>query len=147
MRTWQSQDACALSRHSKLCKQSSWSQAKNSQETGEQCFSSQQVVWAPEVPPGPLLFHEKRPWICTPANARYPITAKWTGGTGRRQMENQMENCLSWLNSGPHALSQVHCTTTQPPHIHTHTHTHTHTHILDIKHKRNNTLDDNFLLQ
>ncbi len=23
-------------------------------------LSSQQVVWAPEVPPGPLLFHEKR---------------------------------------------------------------------------------------
>ncbi len=32
-------------------------------------LSSHRVVWAPEVPPGPLLFHEKRPWICTPANA------------------------------------------------------------------------------
>ena len=32
MRTWQSQDVCALSRHSELCKQSSWSRARNSQE-------------------------------------------------------------------------------------------------------------------
>ncbi len=24
-------------------------------------LSSQQVVWAPKLPPGPLLFHEKRP--------------------------------------------------------------------------------------
>ncbi len=54
-------------------------------------LSSQQVVWVPEVPPGPLLLHEKRPSICTPANARSPITSGWTGGTGGRQMENQME--------------------------------------------------------
>ncbi len=56
-------------------------------------LSSQQVVWAPEVPPRPLLFHEERPWICTPANARYPITAGWTGG--RQRKKNQMEKSLS----------------------------------------------------
>ena len=32
MHTWQSQDACALSRHCEPCKQSSWSRARNSQE-------------------------------------------------------------------------------------------------------------------
>ncbi len=32
MPTWQSQDACALSRHCESCKQSSWSRARNSQE-------------------------------------------------------------------------------------------------------------------
>ncbi len=32
MRTWQSQDACALSRHCEPCKQSSWNRARNSQE-------------------------------------------------------------------------------------------------------------------
>ncbi len=32
MRTWQIQDACALSRHCEPCKQSSWSRARNSQE-------------------------------------------------------------------------------------------------------------------
>ena len=32
MCTWQSQDACALDRHCEPCKQSSWSQARNSQE-------------------------------------------------------------------------------------------------------------------
>ncbi len=32
MCTWQSQDACALSRHCEPCKQNSWSRARNSQE-------------------------------------------------------------------------------------------------------------------
>ena len=32
MHTWQSQDACALSRHCEPCKKSSWSRARNSQE-------------------------------------------------------------------------------------------------------------------
>ncbi len=39
------------------------------------------------------LNNERRPWICTTANARHPIiTAGWTGG---RQMENQRKNWLS----------------------------------------------------
>ncbi len=50
--------------------------------------------------------------------------AGWTGGAGGRQMENQMENCLSgaWTQD----LSEP---TTQPLHhiatLHTRTHTHT----------------------
>ncbi len=101
-------------------------------------LSSQQVVWAPEVQPRPLLLHEKRPWICTPANARYPITAGWTGGAGGRQMEIRWKNCL--LNSWPRALSPGHNHyTTQLTHtqkkfvlfffvcMHSCTHTHTHT--------------------
>ncbi len=116
-RTWQSQDACALSRHCEPCRQSSWSRARNRRTS----LSSQQVVWAPKVPPGPLLLHGKMPWICTPANARYPITAGWTGGAGRRQMENEMENCPELgLNSGTSGPEPR----TQPLH-HTHTHTHT----------------------
>ncbi len=39
--------------------------------------------------------------MCIPANARYPIIAGWTGGAGRRQMENQMEKMPELgLNSG-----------------------------------------------
>ncbi len=104
MRTWQSQDACAQSRHSEPCKQSSW--LGNRRKTG---LSSQQVVWAPEVPPGPLLFHEKRPWW------------GWYEADGKSPELG--------LNSGISALSQGHNHyTTQPPHTHTHAHTHTHTH-------------------
>ena len=50
--------ACTLSRHCEPCKQSSWSRGRNLQENRP---SSQQVVWAPSVPPGLLLLHEKRP--------------------------------------------------------------------------------------
>ncbi len=92
---------------------------RNSQENR---LSSQQVVWAPEVPPGPLLFHEKRPLICAPANARYPITAGWTGGGGGRQIEKSDGKLLEWgLNSGTSGPEPR----TQPLH-HTHTHTLTH---------------------
>ena len=55
--TWQSQDACALTRHSESCKQSSWSPARNSQENGS--FFTASGVGTPEVPPGPLLFMRK----------------------------------------------------------------------------------------
>ncbi len=55
MCTWKSQDACALSRHCEPCKQSSWSQARNSQENRSFLAASR-----PEVSPGPLLLHEKK---------------------------------------------------------------------------------------
>ncbi len=85
MCTWQSQDACALSRHCEPCKQSSWSWAWNSQENRH--FLTASGVGT-QSPTGLLLFQEKRPWIFIPANVRYPITAGWTGGAGGRQMEN-----------------------------------------------------------
>ncbi len=47
MRTWQSQDACTLSRHCEPCKQSSWSRARNSQENRAFLTAS---GGAPEVP-------------------------------------------------------------------------------------------------
>ena len=107
----QSQDACALCRHCEPCKQSSWSRARNSQENRPFLTASGVGI---QVSPGPLLFHERRPWICIPVNARYPITA----GASGRQMENLMKNCLSWsLNSGtlgPEPMTQ--------PLYHTHTH-------------------------
>ncbi len=58
MCTWQSQDACALSRHCEPCKQSSWSRARNWQEN--RLFLTASGVGT-QVPSGPLLFHEKKP--------------------------------------------------------------------------------------
>ncbi len=69
MRTWQSQDACALSRHCEPCKKGSWSQARNSQENrpfltasgvGTQshshldhcCFLRKGLEFAPQQMPG-----------------------------------------------------------------------------------------------
>ncbi len=79
-------------------------------------LSSQQVVQPPEVPPGPLLFHEKRLWICTPANAKYTITAGWTGGAGRRQRKkNQMKKCQS--GAWTQAWTQDTTTTPHSQHI------------------------------
>ncbi len=131
--TWrQSQDACALSRHCEPCKQSFGSQARNSQENRP--FLTASGVGT-RSPPGPLLLHEERPWICTPANARSPITAGWTGGAGGRQRkkpDGKLPELV--LNSGgPEALSQEHNNytthTTTTLHTHTYTHAHIHKHI------------------
>ncbi len=46
--TWQSQDACALSRHSEPCKQSSWSGLWTRRRTD---LSSQQMGWIHETRP------------------------------------------------------------------------------------------------
>ena len=98
-------------------------------------LSLQPVMWAPKVPPGPLLFHEGRPWNCTPTNARYPITVGWTGEAGGRQMKSQMESCQSgnWTqNLRPWAKNTTIITT--KPHSNTYTHSkliiqmHKHTH-------------------
>ncbi len=77
-------DACALSRHCEPYKQAKLLEPA-SQEN--RLFLTASGVGT-QVPPGPLLFHEIRPGICTPANARYSITAVWTSGAGGRQMEN-----------------------------------------------------------
>ncbi len=90
MHTWQSQDACALSRHCELCKQSSWSRLRARQEKG---LSSQQVVWAPEVPPGPHCCFMRKGLEFAPQ--QIPGTQSqlhgWTAGrageAGGRQME------------------------------------------------------------
>ncbi len=36
---------------------------------------------------------KKKTDIYTPAYARSPITAEWTGGAGGRQMESQIKSC------------------------------------------------------
>ncbi len=60
-----------------------------------------------------------------------PIIAGWTGGAGRRQMENQMEKMpelgLNSRTSGPDPRTQL-----LNQHSHTHTHIHTHTHTEDL---------------
>ena len=73
------------------------------------------------------------------ANARYPITAGWTGEAGRRQMENQMEKLLEWgLNLGEGAeprTQPLHHTATHRYNTYlSHTHTHTHTHVHTVIH-------------
>ncbi len=59
-------------------------------------LSSQQVVWAPEVPPGPMQFQEKTALTLHPSKWQVPFTAGWTGGVGRRKLtmetNNGMEN-------------------------------------------------------
>ncbi len=112
MCTWQSQDACALSIHCEPCKQSSWSRARNSQENRP--FLTASGVGT-QVPPGPLLFHEKRPWICTPANAWSPITAGWlVGGRGKS------DGKIAWVGLELGDLRPRAKDTTTPPHTYIH---------------------------
>ncbi len=47
MLTWQSQDACALSKHCEPCKQSSWTQARNSHENRPFLTASSVGTWSP----------------------------------------------------------------------------------------------------
>ncbi len=124
MRTWQSQDACALSRHCEPCKQSSWSRARNSRRT---CLSSQLVVWVPEVPPGPLLFHEKgsnlHPSKCQVPNHGWVDWWGWWEADGKTRWKNCQSGAWNSRTSGPEPRTQsLHLTATT-----THTHTHTHT--------------------
>ncbi len=129
-RTWQSQDACTLSWHCEPCKQSSWSQARNSQENRPFLTASGMGTRSPTWT---IAVHEKRPSIFTPANARYP---GWTGG---RQMENRMEKLpelgLNTRTSGPEPRPQpLHHTATTITHTlykHIQPHTHTHIHTLE----------------
>ncbi len=63
-------------------------------------LSSQQVVWAPEVLPELLLFHEKNPLNLHATQSQLGGlvggAGGWTGGAGGRQgKKNQMESCLS----------------------------------------------------
>ena len=70
-RTWRSQDTCAPSRYGVLvlcwCCAVSWSRARNSQED-QLCLSPQ--VWAPEVPPTPLVVNETQPVTHTHTHTR-----------------------------------------------------------------------------
>ncbi len=125
MRTWQSQDAYAQSRHCEPCKLSSWSQAMNSQENrpfltvswyGHQkahldhcCFMRKGLEFAPQQIP------QNHGGI------------KMVGAGGR--WKTKWIIARHWgLNFGPQAKSQGHNHyTTQPPctyihkwHIHTH---------------------------
>ena len=60
---------------------------------------SQQMVWAPKVPPGPLLLSEKGPMICTPVYTRYTRVNWW----GRWEAENKEWSMLicQWWDSNP----------------------------------------------
>ncbi len=116
IRTWQSQDACALSRQCEPCKQSSWSRAMNSHEKrpflhskwcgypnshlDHCCFMRKSIEFVPQQMPGP------QSQLGGLVGGRWKIRWKiaWVG-----------------LELGPQALSLGHNHyTTQPPHIHTH---------------------------
>ncbi len=141
MCTWRSQDDCALSRHCEPCKQSSWSRA--SKLAGEQASPHSKWYGHPKSHLDHCCCMRKRPWICTPSNARYPITAGWTGGADRRQMEKMPELGLNFRTSGPEPRTQpLHYTDTHTcthTHTHTHTYTHTHTHIQTHTHTHTHT--------
>ncbi len=100
-------------------------------------LSSQQVVWAPEVPPGPLLFHEKGLEF---APQQIPGPQSQLGGLVGSRWKTRWKICLELgLNSGPQALSPGHNHYTTHPHIHTHAHTHARTHTRAHTHTRTHT--------
>ena len=76
-RTWQSQGTCAPSRYYvPVLRAISWSRARNSQEH-QLCLALQ--VWAPEVPPTPLVTNETQPVYFAPQyKTRYPFY-RWVG--------------------------------------------------------------------
>ncbi len=132
MCTRQSQDACALSRHYKPCTRKAPGIGLGTlRRTG---LSSQQVVWAPEVPPGPLLFQEKKALTLHPSKWQVPFTTGWTGGAGRRKMElkGKLTGKLpEWgfeLKTSGSELRTPHNHYDTHTHSHTHTQPHTHTH-------------------
>ncbi len=121
MRTWQSQDVCALSRHCEPCKQSSWSRAKGL--TGEQAF-----------PHSKWCGHPKSHWtiavLCEKALNLHPSKCQvpnhsWVDWWGWWEADGKSDGKLPelGLNSGPLTQGHNHYTT-QPPHTHTHTHKH-----------------------
>ena len=69
--------------------------------------------------------------ICTPAYARYPFTAGWTGGGGRRQGKKigQYPSASGGARThDPWIMSPMHKPLHhQAPHIHTYIHTYTYT--------------------
>ncbi len=104
MHTWQTQDACALSRHCEPCKQSSWSQARNSQE------NRPFLMWPPKDPPGPLLFHDKGLEF---APQQMPGTQSQMGGLVGGIWKTKWKIARVGLELGPEPRTQ--------PHTHTHT--------------------------
>ncbi len=106
MRTWQSQDACALSRHCEPCKQSSWSRARNLQE-------NRSLLTAKA-----LNLH--------PSKCQVP-NHSWVDWWGWWEADGKLDGKIARV--GPQALNQEHNHYTTHTHIHTHTHSHTHTHI------------------
>ncbi len=76
------------------------------------------------------------------ANARYPITAGWTSGADKRQVEGRNPNgkLPEWgLKSGSPALSQRHNHYNMHTYIHTYIHTYVHTHTHACTHTRMHT--------
>ncbi len=72
-----------------------------SKAPGAAGLSSQQVVWAPEVLPGPWLFHEKKGLEFAPQQV--PGTQSQLGGlvglVGGRGRKYQMETYQSWAQT------------------------------------------------
>ena len=65
--------------------------------------------------PGPLLLHEKRLWICTPANARVPTQSQLGGLVGGR-WKTRSKGCLSGLKWGDLRPPSQDTTTTPQSH-------------------------------
>ncbi len=105
--TWQSQDACALSRHCEPVQAKLLERAKVRRKAAfptasgvgtTLLFVRKGLEFAPQQMPG-----------------RYPITAGWTGEAGGRQMEKLPKWGLNSRTSGPEPED-----TTTAPHRHTH---------------------------
>ena len=111
----------------------SWSRARNSQEH-QLCLSLQ--VWAPEVPPTPLVINETQPVYFAPQyKTRYPFY-RWVGWwAGVLLMFFFVVFLPPALGFEPVSSSVFWVINPRQPPGHPHTHTHTHTHTsCSIKH-------------
>ncbi len=121
MHTWQSQDACALSRHCEPCKQSSWSRVGTRRRKG---LSSQ------AFPQGKWCGHQKShlDHCCFMKKCQVP-NHSWVDWWGWWEADGKSDGKWpKWgLNSGPQTLrswSQRHNYYTTQPHTHILTHSH-----------------------
>ncbi len=132
MRTWQSQDACALCRHCEPCKQSSWSRVRNSQENRPLFAAS---CMGTQVPPLDHCSYMRKGHTCTrtrthththtqffyhcvvPICVQQPLVVPVT-------LRGDMPELSITSLSEPLLLHE------KRTHMHTHTRTHTHTHVL-----------------
>ncbi len=113
--TWQSQHACALSRHYVPCKQSSWSWARNMQEN--RLFRSK---WWGHLKSN--LDH----YCCFMRKGLEFVPQQMSAQSGRKTRWKIAWVGLKFRISGLEPRTHMHACTHARAHIHTHTHTHTH---------------------
>ncbi len=121
MRTWQSQDACALSRHYEPCKQRSWSRARNSQENRP--FLTASGVGT-RSPTWTIAVSWEKALNLHPSKCQVP-NHSWVDWWGWWEADRKLPE----LGLNSQALSQGH------NHYTTHTHTHTHLFTWKTQHK------------